>query len=495
MVDITIIGAGIMGASAAYYLSQYQCSIVVLEKENDVAEGASIANSGIIHAGHDPVPDTLKARFNLEGNRLYKDLCEKLSVHFRQTGAFVVATNEEEMQTLQKLKSQAQSREIPYEELTGEAAAALEPNISDQVIAALSLPTTAVVDPWEVTLGLMETAVLNGAELRLNQEVVAIEEVLDTDGQPRHYRITIKESPSQIRTALETKYIINCAGVHGDYVYRLLEPNAEYQITARRGQYFVLDNTIVPPCSRPIYPVPSKVGKGVLAVPTIHKNVLLGPDAEFIENKEGVDVETDRLAFIRESLQKTMKNIPYDKVIRSFSGIRPSGNTGDFIIKEEEKHPHFIQAIGMESPGLTAAPAIAKYVCEEIIKTSQQYETKADFCYRRPPVHLKDLSWQERNEWVKKDSRFGRIICRCETVSEGEILDCIHRPVGARTIKAVKKRVRPGAGRCQGGFCEPRVVEILARELGIPVDQVMYDSARSPILVEELSKGAKHEES
>lgn len=484
MIDITIIGAGVMGAAVAYYLSRYNCQVVVLEKENDVAEGTSIANSGIVHSGHDPKPGTLKAKFNVEGNRMYPDLCAHLHVLFKQTGAFVVAVNEEEKQILQVLKEQALDRQIPCQELDGEAARQIEPNLSDDVIWALSLPTTGVVDPWEITLGMMEEAVLNGCELRLNEKVVAITE------RPDFYEVT-SENNGQI-SKLQTRYLINCTGVYGDDVYRLLEPELDFFITPRKGQYFVLDNTITPLVGRPIYPVPSTVGKGILAIPSIHENVLLGPDSEEIKDKENVDTDRARLAFIRQALTKTVKNIPFDKIIRSFAGLRPTPSTGDFIIREEEKHPRFIQVSGIESPGLTAAPAIGKYIADEIIAAATKYGLKTNYQNRRKPLRLAGLSIDEKNKYVQADARFGRIICRCESVSEGEIIDCIHRPVGARTVKAVKKRARPGAGRCQGGFCEPRVVEILARELGISPMEVMFDSQRSPIFVGE-TKQAKGE--
>lgn len=487
MIDVTVIGAGVIGAAVAYYLSHYDCKVTVLEKENDVAEGTSIANSGIVHSGHDPHPGTLKARFNVEGNRMYPELCRHLHVLYRQTGAFVVAVSTEETETLKQLKQQAADRGIPCEEMDGEAARKLEPNLSDQVIRVLSLPTTGVVDPWEITLGLMEEAVLNGCELELNEKVTAIKRMED------HYEVTTERDGQQ--NIRRSRYVVNCAGVHGDDIYRLLAPAAEFRITPRRGEYFVLDNAIQPLVSRPIYPMPSKLGKGILAIPTIHDNVLLGPDSEEITDKENVGTERSRLDFIRQALTKTVKNIPFDKVIRSFAGLRPTGSSGDFVVREEENYPGFIQAIGIESPGLTAAPAIGRYIAEELIGAKEGYPRKENYQNRRPPVRLGGKSLEEKNQYVAADERFGRIICRCESVSEGEIIDCIQRPVGARTVKAVKKRVRPGSGRCQGGFCEPRVVELLARELGVSPLEILYDSGRSPLLAEETkqAKGAEHE--
>lgn len=488
MVDITIIGAGVMGAAAAYFLSKYQCNVVVLEKENDVAEATSLANSGIIHSGHDPKPNTDKARFNVLGNRMYPELCKHLHVLFRQTGAFVVAVNEEEREILQNLKKQAEERGIPCEEMDGDRARQIEPNLSETIIAAISLPTTGIVDPWEITLGMMEEAVLNGCDLRLNHKVVGIKK-REVGG----YQIEVEDLAGQKSYILESKYIVNCAGVYADKIYAMLEEKIDYTITPRRGQYFVLDNTIAPIVSRPIYPVPSALGKGILAIPTIHGNVLLGPDSEFIEDKEGINVETERLDVVRKGLAKTMRNIPFDKAIRSFAGLRATGSTGDFVIREEENHAGFIQAACLESPGLTAAPAIGKYVAEELIGAKENYPQKTDYQNRRPPIRLEGQTLAEKNEWVKKDSRFAEMICRCESISEAEILDSIHRPVGATTIKGVKKRTRPGAGRCQGGFCEPRVVEILARELGISPLDVRYDSINSAIFVSESKQGGSHE--
>lgn len=489
MADITIIGAGVMGAAVAYFLSKYQCEVVVLEKENDVAEATSLANSGIVHSGHDPKPDTYKARFNVEGNRMYPELCRHLHVLYRQTGAFVVAVNEEEREILQMLKRQAEERGIPCEEIDGETARKMEPNLSENIIAAISLPTTGVVDPWEITLGMMEEAVLNGCDLRLNHQVVGIKQ------KETGYQIEVEDLVKNESYHLETRYVINCAGVYSDQIFALLEKEIDYKITPRRGQYFVLDNTIAPLVSRPIYPVPSALGKGILAIPSIHGNVLLGPDSEWIEDKEGINVESARLDVVRNGLAKTVRNIPFDKVIRSFAGLRATGNTGDFIIREEEKYPGFIQVACLESPGLTAAPAIGRYVAEELIGAKEKYAHRNNYQNRRPPIRLDGMSLSEKNEWVKKEKRFARMICRCESVSEAEIMDCIHRPVGATTVKGVKKRTRPGAGRCQGGFCEPRVVEILARELGISPLDVMYDSLRSPIFVSESKqgKGESHE--
>lgn len=489
MVDVTIIGAGIVGAASAYYLSHYNCQLVVLEKENDVAQGTSLANSGIVHSGHDPKPGTLKARFNVEGNRMYPDLCRQLHVLFKQTGAFVVAVNEAEKASLLGLKDQAQARGIPYEEMDGNRARQIEPNLSDGVIYALSLPTTGVVDPWEITLAMIEEAVLNGCDLRLNQKVVGIKE------KPDYYEIEVESKDGTYR--LQTRYIVNCTGVYGDDLYRLLEPNPDFEIRPRKGQYFVVDNTLAPLVSRPIYPVPSHLGKGILAIPSVHRNILLGPDSQAVEDKENINTDRARLTLIRQSLNKTVKNIPFDKIIRSFAGLRPTGNTGDFIIREEAGHPRFIQASAIESPGLTAAPAIGNYIAHDLIQAEVKYGKKEIYQSRRKPIRLADMSLAEKNQEVARDKRFARIICRCENISEGEIVDCIHRPVGATTIKAIKKRVRPGAGRCQGGFCEPRVVEILARELGISPLEVMFDSNRSPIFVGETKqvKGGGHENS
>lgn len=476
MFDVLIIGAGITGCFLAHELSEYELKTAVLERENDVACGSTMANSAIIHAGNDPEDGTLKARLNLEGSRQYEAICERLHVPYRKTGSFTVASGAEEERILQELYERAAERGVQAQLLSGKTAKSMEPNLADSVTMALYLPDTAVVGPWELAEALLEEAVLNGTEFFRNSEVSGIEKTAEG------FRVKTAGG-----TVFESRIIVNAAGVYGDLVGRMADPEGRLRgteeplsITPRRGEYFVLDQMEEPFVSRVIYPVPGVMGKGVLAVPTVHGNVLLGPDSIDIENREGRDNTPEGLAFVREQLSRVVKNVPYGKVIRNFAGIRARGNTGDFILEESPAVPGFIQAAGIESPGLSSAPAIASYIRTELIRTELLGE---GFCWRKKEAYrqrtaapvMAELSLEEKQELIRRDPSYGHIVCRCERITEGEVREAIRKPVGAVSIKGVKKRVRPGMGRCQGGFCQPEIVRILAEELGIPRDQVVYD--------------------
>lgn len=471
MYDVLIIGAGINGGLLAHNLSKYQLKIAVLEKDNDVANEATAANSAIIHSGHDPKPGTLKATLNVRGNHLWPDVCKELKVDYEANGAFVVAVDESELEQLEKLHKQALDREIPCRVIDREEALALEPNLSDQVIKALDLPTTGLVSPWEVTIAALEDAVNNGVELFLSNKVVNIEK------KEGYFDVTTNQGVYQ------TKIVINSAGIYSDEIYAMVSPQAGYHITPRRGEYYVLDRAEKPVVSRTIFPLPSEKGKGVLVVPTIHKNILIGPNSDLISDKEGKDNTAEALAYVKKEVSKTVKNIPMHTVIRTYVGLRPSHQEYDFVIEEAKDVPNFINLIGIESPGLAAAPAISEHVINNILKNLVTLQPKTSRVERRPWVILNRMSVEEKQAMFEQDKRFGQMICRCELVSEGEIVDVIHRNVGARTVKAVKRRVRAGAGRCQGGFCEPRVINILARELNIDPTQVLLDADESKILV------------
>jgi len=478
--DITIIGAGIVGSFIAHRLSKKECRVLVLEKNADVADGATMANSAIVHSGHDPKPGTLKAKLNVRGNRMYPDICKELGVSFLPVSAFVAATDEVEQKTLESLYKQAMGREIPAKLLSGDDARKLEPNLSDSIVEVLELPTTGIIYPWEVAIALMEEAVLNGTQLHLEECVTGIEK------KEEGFLVTTDKS------RYLSRYVINAAGIYADEIYQMLlksmgqEIGDSFAITPRRGEYYVLDKMKQPHVSRVIYPVPGPMGKGVLVVPTTHGNVLLGPNAEEIDDKSGNNTTSDALNYVKKNVNKTVKNIPFDKVIRTFAGLRPTPNTGDFLIEEVNEARGFVNVAGIESPGLASAPAIAEYVCEEIMGESFDYPTKEEYKKRTPIVKLSELSEEEKNIKVRENANYGQVVCRCEQVSKGEILDAIHRPVGAKTVKGIKKRVRPGMGRCQGGFCEPAVVDILAEELGVSPLDIRLAGDKSVMLMEEV---------
>ncbi len=472
MYDIIIIGAGVVGGLLAHRLSKYDLKVAVLEKDNDVANEATSANSAIIHSGHDPKTGTLKAKLNLRGNALYEDLCKELKVDFHRNGAFVVACSEEELDKLNQLYQQAMDRNVPVRMIDREEAIRLEPNLSDNVIKAIDLPSTGLVSPWEVTIAAIEDAVNNGVDLYLSSKVVAISK---KDG---YFDITTNQGIHQ------ASIIINSAGLYADDIYHMVSNQAAYSVKPRRGEYYVLDRAERPVVKRTIYPLPSDKGKGVLVVPTIHNNILLGPNSDFISDKEGKDNTAEALAYIKREVSKTVKNIPMHTVIRTYVGLRATPEDHDFIIEESKDVPGFINLIGIESPGLASAPAISEYVVEKLISKIRPIKEKTTpRVERRPWVILNRLTIAEKQKWFEKDNKFGQMVCRCELVSEGEIVDVIHRNVGAKTIKAVKRRVRAGAGRCQGGFCEPRVINILARELNISPTEVLLDADDSKILV------------
>ena len=466
-VDITIIGAGITGSLIAHALSKFDLRVLVLEKENDVAEGATGANSAMVHSGHDPKPGTLKCRYNLLGNRMYPDLCRELQVSYVPIGAFVAAGGEEEEERLDVLITQCEERKIPYEVLGGDEARRQEPNLSDRISRVLSLPTTGIITPWEVTIAAMEEAMLNDVELKLDYEVK---------------KISRKEDHFLINDEIKTRYIVNCAGAHSDEITEMLRPSP-YKVIARKGEYFVLDHLNGSFVKHVIYPVPGPKGKGVLAVPTVHGNVLLGPNSDECQYVED-DATGSGLDYVRSEIAKTMRNVPFHKMIHTFAGLRPHIDSADFYIKEDDLIPGFIHVAGIESPGLTAAPAIAKDVVENILMPKfTDCAVRENYIRRKPFINMADMSDEKINELIERDPAFGKIICRCEKISKGQILDVIRRKCGARTIKGVKMRCRPGMGRCQGGFCEPEVLKILAQELHEDMEDIRLDGDHSYVLM------------
>ncbi|MBR3841105.1 MAG: NAD(P)/FAD-dependent oxidoreductase [Erysipelotrichales bacterium] len=477
MQDVVIIGAGIIGSFLAHDLSKYDLKVCVIDKENDVANETTMANSAIVHSGHDPKDDTLKAKLNLRGNEMYEDICKKLHVDFKRIGAYVVATNDEELEELSRLYEQSKRRNVPVRYVEREELVKNEPNISDIAIRAIDLPSTGIIYPWEVAIALMEVAVANGVDLHLGEEVTAIEK------SENGYKVITSKG------VIETKYVLNAAGVFADDIYRMVSDNVEFDITPRKGEYFVLDKLNQPLVNHILYPIPSQKGKGVLVLPTTHGNTLLGPSSDFVDDKKGINNTSDYLGYVRREVGKLVKNVPMDKVIRNFAGLRPTSSTHDFIIEEAKDAPNFINVAGIESPGLASAPAISEYVIETILKNKLALVKKSDAIDSLPPItDMKKLTEEERNAKIKEDPRYGHIICRCEQISEGEIVEAIHRNVGATSVKSIKKRVRPGMGRCQGGFCEPLVVEILARELAKQKNDIVYDDVESNVLV--AKKGA-----
>lgn len=472
MKDVVIIGAGIIGCFLAYDLSKYDLKIAVIEKNMDVASGATKANSAIVHSGHDPKEGTLKALLNVKGSRMYEQICKDLNCHYEKIGAYVLACGNEEEAVIQQLVIQASDRKIPFEVHDREMIVLKEPHVSHEVTKGLWLPSTAIITPWEVSCVLMDNAIERGTELHLNTEVKAIEKM------NQGYRIVTSKGE------WKTKVVINCAGVHADEVAAMVNADPGFSITARRGEYFVLDHLKEPVASSILFPVPSSKGKGVLLVPTIHRNLLLGPTSDFVDEKENVDSTKDALDEVRKNVSKLITDIPMHQVIRTFSGNRPSGSTHDFVLKEDELNEGFLICGAIESPGIASAPAISEYMIEHFVSKRLQLIEKKELprIIVRQKL-LSEMTEAERNAKISEDCRYGRIVCRCEQISEGEIVEAIHRNTPVLTLGAVKRRLRPGMGRCQGGFCEPLVAKILARELKLPLNDIVLEDAGSNVLL------------
>lgn len=478
--DIVIIGAGVIGAFIARELARYDLKVAVVDKENDVSNGTSKANSAIIHAGFDAKPGTNMAKFNSVGNPMFDKVCEELDVEFRRIGSFVLGFDDKDMETIKELYQRGLDNNIKgLEIIGGDTVIKMEPNLNDTIKGALYAPSCGIISPWELTIALAENTADNGVEILLNNEVKDIKK---------------NEKGCKIitdRCKIDSKYVINCAGVYADRINDMVSKDA-FIITPRKGQYFVLDKNVGDFVNTVVFQCPSKVGKGILITPTIHGNILVGPDAEDIIDKDDVSTTLENLEFIREIARNSSSTVPVNKVITTYSGLRAEVSTGDFIIGEAEDAKGFINVAGIKSPGLTSSPAIAEYVVDIMKDITGGLKEKEDFNpRRRRVVRFNKLSDEEKSELINKDPRFGRIICRCESVTEGEIVDIINRNVGATTVDGVKRRARPGTGRCQGGFCGPRVLEILARELNKEMDEIVKDSKKSYILTGKTNKGNK----
>lgn len=478
MYDIVIIGAGISGTYIARELARYRLRILLLDKENDVANETTMANSAIVHAGYDAKVGTLKGRFNALGNMKFDQICEELDVPFKRCGSLVVGFGEEDLVTLRELYENGVKNGIPdMKILDKEEVHGMEKNLSDAISCALYAPTAGIVSPFELAIALAENAIENGTELRLEECVTKIER-----REPGYLVVTDKGD-------YETKLIINCAGVFTDEINNMVA-KPYFTIHPRKGNYYILDKDMGSLVNHVIFQCPSEKGKGVLIAPTVHGNIIVGPDSEFVEDKNDLSTEAECLEYIRKTAVLTSDQLDFSKSIRVFAGLRASSDSGDFIIEEVEQAKGFINVAGYESPGLSAIPAVADYVVELVRNSMGQLVEKEDFrATRRPIVRFSELSHEEKAKMIQKDPKYGQVICRCENVTEAEIIDCIHRKAGATTIKGVKKRTRPGMGRCQGGFCGPRVQEILARELKLPIEAIVYDGSDSYILTEE-TKGS-----
>ena len=473
MLDVIVIGAGVMGAAVSRELSKYKLNIMVLDKENDVSNGTSKANSAIVHAGYDAKEGTLMAKYNVLGAGMYESLCKEIGAPYKNVGSYVLAFSEEERKHIEKLYQRGLTNGVPQMEiLEKDEILRREPNINKNVVAALYAGSAGIVGPWEFTIKLLENAALNGTEVLVDAEVSNIEKLQDG------YKVILKDGRS-----FETKVVINAAGVYADKINDMVSKN-HFDIHPRIGEYYVLDKVQGKLTNSVLFQCPTIMGKGVLVTKTVHGNIMVGPTAEDVESRDYVGTTAHGLDDIRRQAEKTISGINYRDSIRNFTGIRAESSTGDFIIGEVSDAPNFFNIAGTKSPGLSSAPAIGVDVAKMVVEKLGAIK-KEEFKQNKPQIHFIELSPEEKAEVIKKDPRYGRIICRCESITEGEIVDVIHRMVGARTVDGVKKRCRPGTGRCQGGFCGPRVQEILARELGKKLNEIVLDKKGAYILTTE----------
>jgi glycerol-3-phosphate dehydrogenase len=468
--DAVIIGGGVTGCAIARELSRYEMHTALIEREEDVCSGTSKANSAIVHAGHDAVPGSVKARFNVEGNRMMGELAEDLDFEFDRNGSLILCFAEEDRPALQELYDKGVKNGVPdLKIITGDEARAMEPNVSDAVVAALYAPTGGIVCPFGLTIALAENACDNGVEFLFNEEVK---------------KVVKTEKGYDLETAngvVHTTYVINAAGVYADEIHNMVSAR-KLHITPRKGDYCLLDKEAGNHVKHTIFQLPGKLGKGILVTPTIHGNLLTGPTAKNIEDKESTATTAEELAEIMEKGSVSVKNVPFRQVITSFSGLRAHEDGDDFVVGEAEDAPGFFDAAGIESPGLTSAPAIGVYLAEKVAEKAGA-EKKAEWNPKRKGfVRPEKLSKEERAALIKERPEYGTIICRCEGVSEGEIVDAINRTLGAVSLDGIKRRVRQGMGRCQAGFCTPRTMEILARERGMEMEDICKNAPGSNML-------------
>lgn len=471
MYDVIIIGAGVCGAAVARELSRYSVNACVLEKEEDVCCGTSKANSGIVHAGYDAEPGTLKARLNVQGNKLMDQLSEELDFPFKRTGSLVICRDEEGMPALRRLYDKGIENGVPGLKILGrEEVLKMEPNVAEDVYAALYAPTAGIVCPFSLNIALAENAYMNGIDFKFDTEVQEIVRI---------------EKGYEIRTdngTFQTRYVVNAAGVYADKFHNMVS-RKKIHITPRRGDYCLLDKNAGSHVGRTIFTLPTKYGKGVLVTPTVHGNLLVGPTAIDVEDKEGTNTTAAGLDELIIKAGQSVKDLPMRQVITSFAGLRAHEDGGEFIIGEPEDAKGFIDCAGIESPGLTSAPAIGE-MAAGILREKLHLEEKDDFITERKGILDPDtLTKEERAELIRREPVYGNIICRCEMVTEGEIIDAIRRPLGAKSLDGVKRRARAGMGRCQSGFCSPRIMEILARELGISMADITKSGGASKLVV------------
>ena len=475
MYDVLIIGGGVTGSAIARELSRYDLKTALFEKGEDVCSGTSKANSGIAHAGFDAVPGSLKAKMNIRGSQMMEELSRKLDFPYKRNGSLVLCFDEKDRPRLEKLLQQGKENGVEgLEILEKKELLALEPALSEEVVCALHAPTGGIVCPFKLTIALAENAAVNGVEFHLNEGVKRVQ-----PGTVEGYTVETGKG------TYETRIVVNAAGLYGDEIHNQVS-GEKLHITPRKGEYCLMDKKIGQLVSHTIFQMPTAMGKGVLVTPTVHGNLMVGPTATDISDKEGVDTTAEGLDEVLKKAALSVKSLPRGVTITSFAGLRAHENHDDFILGEVKDAPGFFDAVGIESPGLTSAPAIGEWMAEKIVeklrKTQKVEEKKAFQETRKDIPNIASMDQAEAAALIAENPAYGTIICRCEKVTEGEIIDAIRRPLGVRSLDGIKRRTRAGMGRCQAGFCSTKVMDILARELGIPLEEVTKAGGASRML-------------
>lgn len=472
--DAVVIGGGVIGSAIIRYLSLYNMKTLLVEKEEDISSGTTKANSGIVHAGYDPEPGTLKAKLNVKGAKMIKEESGKLHFDYKVNGAMVVSFSPNDDYKIDELYERGIKNGVEdMEIISGDEARRLEPNLSENITKCLYLKSSAIVCPFSLTQALSENAYENGAEFKFNTKVETIERIEDG------YRIKTDNG-----LIITSNSVINAAGVYGDTINNMVSEK-KLHITPRRGSYMLFDNETQGMFNSTIFQLPSSKGKGVLVTPTVHGNLMIGPNSVDIPDKDDTSTTAFDLDYISKEALRTSPSIPFRKVITSFSGLRAHEDSGDFIVGEAEDAPGFFNAIGIESPGLSSSLSIGEMVARMVADRLGIEKKENPVLERKAAPRPKEMSIDERNELIKSNPSYGKIVCRCEEISEGEIIDAITRPLGARSLDGVKRRVRAGMGRCQGGFCSPKVMELIEKYASIPFDEITKNSKGSNITMED----------
>lgn len=470
MYDTAIIGGGVCGAAIAMYLSKYEVRCALFEKENDIAMGTTKANSGIVHAGYDPEPGTLMSALNVRGCELTEELCTTFGVPYRKCGSMVVAFDQKDVEHISRLYERGIAngvrgmRLIDREELL-----AAEPNLNPEVRGALYAPSAGVVNPWRFCIAMSEAAAENGVEFYLNSEVTAIEKI--TGG----FRITAGGKE------YEAAYIINAAGISADRIAAMVGEN-DFKITPSKGQYYLLDKNQAGLVNSVIFQCPTERGKGVLVSPTADGNIIVGPNAEKDNLPDDTSTTREGLEFVAAEAAKTTSKINYRENIRSFAGLRANSDAKDFIIGESPVCRKFINVAGIKSPGLTSAAAIGEYIIDVLKDCGMFMTEKKGWRVPEPKIRFAELSPEEKADICKRNPKYGNVICRCNTITEGEIIDALNSRIPPRTLDGIKRRAGTGMGRCQGGFCGPKVHSIICEFYGVPAESVLLDREGSYIV-------------